>query len=201
MVAEQMAESSGNHQEGSLRRPRRVGRNARQHRGRLWKVFRIVGDLLLWLAAVGGALCIALVIAAQLLNVSLIMFKTGSMSPTIPAGSVALVREIPAGEISVGDIVTVDRPGELPVTHRVISTENLGSGEWRIRMQGDANAQPDAATYDVGRVRQTLGHIPGLAPLIVSLGSPWVLGSLTLGATTLVMVTLWPRRKGRRVAE
>ena len=49
------------------------------------------------------------------------MFKTGSMSPTITAGSVALVREIPASEINVGDVVTVDREDALPVTHRVTS--------------------------------------------------------------------------------
>ncbi len=54
-------------------------------------------------------------------NVTLMMFKTGSMSPTIPAGSVALVREIPASEIQVGDVVTVARPDALPVTHRVTS--------------------------------------------------------------------------------
>ncbi len=43
------------------------------------------------------------------------------MEPTIPTGSLAVVHEIPASEIAVGDIVTVDRPGQLPITHRVTS--------------------------------------------------------------------------------
>lgn len=159
------------------------------------RILRRVGDALLWLAAVGGGVCIALVILAYLFNISLIMFKTGSMSPTIPAGSVALVREIPAGEISIGDIVTIDRPGDLPVTHRVTHLEARDDGQWSISMKGDANEQPDPLPYTAANVRQTLGHVPGLAPVIVSMGSPWVLACLTLGAASLVTWSFWPRRE------
>ena len=80
-----------------------------------------VGGALLNLAAAGGVVCIAAVIAALAFNITLIMFKTGSMSPTIPAGSLSVVKEIPAADINVGDVVTVDRTGKLPVTHRVTS--------------------------------------------------------------------------------
>lgn len=52
---------------------------------------KAVADLLLWIAAIGGVICIALVILAYAAGITLIMFKTGSMSPTIPAGSVAVV--------------------------------------------------------------------------------------------------------------
>lgn len=159
------------------------------------RTFRWIGDALLWLAAVSGGLCIALVILAYMFNISLIMFKTGSMSPTIPAGSVALVREISAGEISIGDIVTVDRPGDLPVTHRVTHLEAMDDGQWSISMKGDANEQPDPLPYTAANVRQTLGHVPGLAPVIVSMGSPWVLACLTLGAASLVTWSFWPRRE------
>lgn len=165
------------------------------------RTLRIIGDVFLWLAAIGGFICIALVIGAQIFSVSLIMFKTGSMSPTIPAGSVAMVREIPASEVNVGDIITVDRPGNLPVTHRVISTEPMNNGQWKIEMKGDANEQPDQLPYEVVRVRQTLGHVPGMAAVIVRFGSPWVLGGLTLGAAGLVTWAFWPRQQGRRVKD
>lgn len=49
--------------------------------------------------AAGGVVCVVLVILAVSMNISLIMFKTGSMSPQIPAGSVAVVKEISADEI------------------------------------------------------------------------------------------------------
>ncbi|MFJ6415584.1 signal peptidase I [Paeniglutamicibacter sp. NPDC091659] len=165
------------------------------------RTLHAIGDGFLWLAAIGGFICIGLVIAASVFNISLIMFKTGSMSPTIPAGSVALVREIPASEVGIGDIITVDRPGNLPVTHRVTDIKAVDNGQWSLSMKGDANEQPDPLPYEVVTVRQTLGHVPGLAPVIVSMGSPWVLGSLTLCAAALVTGVFWPRRQGRRVAE
>ena len=52
--------------------------------------------------AAGGVVCVALVILAVSMNISLIMFKTGSMSPEIPADSVAVVKEISADEVRVG---------------------------------------------------------------------------------------------------
>src|SRR3954454_7756091 len=85
------------------------------------KATSVIGDVLLWIAAVAGVICIVLVILAFTANITLIMFRTGSMTPAIPAGSVAVVQRIPASEIEVGDVVTVDRDGQLPVTHRVRS--------------------------------------------------------------------------------
>lgn len=62
-----------------------------------------------------------LIVLGIVFNISIMMFRTGSMSPTITAGSIAFVKEIPATEISVDDIVTVERgDADLPVTHRVV---------------------------------------------------------------------------------
>ena len=93
---------------------------ARQ-RGRSWA--GVAGDVALTVAAVLGTVCILLVIAAALFDVRIILFSTGSMSPTIPAGSAALVRSIPAADVQVGDVVKVERAGQLPITHRVTGVE------------------------------------------------------------------------------
>ncbi|MFT3833945.1 MAG: signal peptidase I [Micropruina sp.] len=152
------------------------------------------GDWALTAAAGFGLLCILATLAALLAGVSLIMFSTGSMAPTIEAGSVAVVRTIAAGEIRVGDIVTVDRAGQLPVTHRVRGVAP-GPGDARVlTLRGDANAYDDIETYQVSSVRIVLVALPGLAPWIVGLGNPVVVGSLTLGATLLVLWAFWPRR-------
>ncbi|WP_245708862.1 signal peptidase I [Ruania alba] len=158
-----------------------------------------VGDVALTVLAAAGALCIVLVVLAFTLNISLIMFSTGSMTPTIPAGSVALVREVPATEIEVGDVVTVDRPAALPVTHRV--TEVLGTDGEQVTftMQGDANADPDPAPYTVSQVRLVLGSVPHLASVIVWFQDPVVLGCLTLVAAGLVTWAFWPRQSRRAV--
>ncbi|WP_221585951.1 signal peptidase I [Microbacterium sp. G2-8] len=158
------------------------------------RVARVAGEVLLWFAAVGGLVCIALVVLAWAFDITLMMFRTGSMAPTIPAGSVAIVKHVPAAEIDVGDIVTVDRDEQLPVTHRVTSIEE-GSidAERVITMRGDANASDDPHPYAVTGVRTVLFAIPGLAPIIVWFSNPYVLGGITIAAGVLVGWAFWPR--------
>ncbi|MFJ4166384.1 signal peptidase I [Microbacterium sp. NPDC089698] len=158
----------------------------------------VLSEVLLWVAALAGLVCIVLVVLAFTAHITLIMFRTGSMSPTIPAGSVAIVQQIPASQVHVGDVVTVDRPGQLPVTHRVRAVEDgTAPAERLITLRGDANAQDDPAPYPVSTVRIVRLAIPGLAPVIVAFGNPFVLGGLTLGATALVIWAFWPRTGGR----
>lgn len=158
-----------------------------------------VADLGLWILAALGGICILLVVLALTANVTLIMFRTGSMSPAIPAGAVAVVQELPASEIHVGDVTTVDRAGELPITHRVTSVEPGETGSQRvITMRGDANAQDDPAPYSVDTVRIVRFSVPGLAPVIVAMSSPVVLGGVTVSAAVLVFWVFWPRRSRAR---
>lgn len=153
---------------------------------------RALGQALLNVAALGGLVCIVLVILAFFFNITLIMFKTGSMSPTIPAGSLAVVREIPASDIRVGDVLTVNREGKLPVTHRVTSIS--GSGDARtITMKGDANDAEDPSPYTVTEARRVLLSVPELAKVVVWFSNPIVLGSITLAASVLVTWAFWPR--------
>jgi len=156
---------------------------------------RVLGSILLDVLALGGLICILLVIAAFVFKITLIMFATGSMSPAIPTGSVALVREIPASEMSVGDVVTVDRGRELPVTHRVIEILSVDGDRATFRMQGDANADPDPVDYTAERVRLVMWSIPGLAGVIVWFQNPFVLGAITLAAAALVTWAFWPRQQ------
>lgn len=156
-----------------------------------------LGDWALNVAAFLGALCIFLVILAGVFGISIMMFKTGSMSPTIPAGSIAFVREAPATEIEVGDVVTVSRGDDvLPVTHRVVNILGTyeATGIVTFEMQGDANEVVDPTPYSVAEVRIVMFSVPGLARVIGWFGNPYVLGALTVAATTLVVWAFWPRR-------
>ncbi|MEW1937984.1 MULTISPECIES: signal peptidase I [Dietzia] len=171
--------------------PAPAANSHRAPRGRsLWSYIGAgIGNLL----AVGGVVCVVLVILAVSMNITLIMFKTGSMSPTIPTGSVAIVKEITADEIEIGDVVTVDRPGELPVTHRVVEFYPQGGGEALIRMKGDANPDVDPGMYRVTTVREVLWSVPELAKVIVWLGNPMALGGISLLAALGVLWAFWPR--------
>lgn len=159
----------------------------------------MLGDIVLWIAALGGVVCIVLVALALTAQITLIMFSTGSMSPTIPAGSVAVVQRVPASDIRVGDVVTVDRVDELPITHRITSvSEGASPGERVITMRGDANASDDPFPYTVTSVRTVLFAVPGIATLIVAMGDPVVLGGITVAATLLVVWAFWPRSPASR---
>src|SRR5690606_8681916 len=133
------------------------------------------------------------VLAAFLFDISVVLFRTGSMSPTIPAGSAALVREVPVDEVEVGDVVTVERDAALPITHRIVRIETR-DGARELVLRGDANDADDPIPYRVSTVRVVLGSVPGIAPVIPAMGSPVVLGPLTLAATGLVFWAFWPRR-------
>lgn len=160
------------------------------------RIARILGGSILNVAALGGLVCLVLVVLAFTLNISLIMFKTGSMSPTIPAGSLSMVREIPAAEIKVGDVVTVDRPAALPITHRVTSVAPGPADHERIiTMKGDANEAEDPFPYTVESVRIVLASLPNLAHGVVWLSQPWVMAVLTIGSSALVTWAFWPRER------
>ncbi|MGP6174745.1 signal peptidase I [Corynebacterium sp. A21] len=176
-----------------------------RHRGKvrrrpMRKVLGWLGEALLTLLSIFGVVCVGAVIAAYIFGVNIMMFKTGSMSPGIPAGSVALVREIPAAEAEIGDVITVERPGQLPITHRVISNEsdpeNLPNGQI-IEMKGDDNPNPDPFPYQVEEVKLLFWSQPELGHVVAGLADPRVLGIVTMLAALIVTWAFWPRSVGQ----
>lgn len=158
------------------------------------RIGTVFGDAVLAVLAAAGACCIALVVAALAFDVSIMLFSTGSMSPAIPAGSAALVREIPVDEVRLGDVVTVDRRGKLPVTHRVVGIDDSPGGErLALTLRGDANPVDDPLPYDVATVRIVLWSVPGAATVVTWFGNPVVLGALTIAMSVLVLWAFWPR--------
>ena len=155
-----------------------------------------LGDLGLTVLAALGTVSIAFVVLAVVFDIGILMFRTGSMGPTIPAGSVAIARQIPAAEMSPGDIVTVERgEGELPVTHRVtrIIESDPVTGAVTFDMRGDANDSDDPGPYVASTVKLVLFSIPGGAPVIQQFSNPVVLAGLTLAASLLVGWSVWTR--------
>jgi signal peptidase I len=116
------------------------------------------GDLALNVGAVVGALCIALTLCAVLFGLRPVIFQSGSMSPAIPAGSLALAKEVPAKDLRVGDVVTV-RVGAVRVSHRVVDVA-LHDPTATLRLRGDANDSPDEQTYEVSSAPRVLVSVP-----------------------------------------
>lgn len=182
-------------------RPRRAVESSpsRALSGGLAAVGRRIVDVLLWTLGALGAASIVAALAAHLWGFSIILFSTGSMAPTIPAGSAALVRLVPAADLAVGDVTTVERPGQLPITHRITSLEPLpGSPSSRvITMRGDANEVDDPEPYVINDARIVLASMPGVATWFANLRDPRLMGLMTLLAGALVTWAFWPRQARR----
>lgn len=161
-------------------------------------VTRHAGGALLWTMALLGALCIVLAVLAVVLDARIALFRTGSMSPTITPGSAALTVPVAASDVVLGDVVTVERPGLLPVTHRVVDIGEAPGESRVLTLKGDANAVADPEPYVVTSVRRVLWDVPGVAPTIALTQNPLVLGAFTLGASALVVWAFWPRRGQQR---
>ena len=173
---------------------------ARHAKARRKAVRTWVREALLTVTAVLGALSIAAVAASLFCGMSLVVFRTGSMAPTIPTGSVAIVREIPATSLRVGDIAMVQRQGAaLPVTHRVTGIEPDAStpGGVVLSMKGDNNAAPDPVTYPVTTAREVMFSAPGLGRVLVWFRQPLLLVVMVIAVAALVTWTFWPESSTR----
>lgn len=119
-----------------------------------------------WLAslvlvvAVGGAVAVSVVPAVT--GASALTVLSGSMEPTLPVGSVAVVRTQPVDQISPGDVITFtdrdpDSSATRVVTHRVVSVEQ-GPGGLSFRTKGDANNTPDQHPTAIADVHGVLWY-------------------------------------------
>ncbi len=85
-----------------------------------------VRQVALTVGAVAGVLCILVTIAAFAFGVRPLVFQSGSMSPSIDTGALALARETRADDLRLGDIVSLPTAAGQRVTHRVVSVRAPG---------------------------------------------------------------------------
>lgn len=158
------------------------------------------GRILLSLGAALGVVCLVAATASVFLDLRPMVVSSGSMSPAIPAGSLALAQDSAAEEVEVGDVVAVSRADGTRVMHRVVAAEPSG-GEVALTLQGDANAAPDSEIYVVDRVLAVRFDVPWLGYPISWLSTTWGLMILGAGGFGLLVFALRPSRApaaGRR---
>lgn len=179
---------------------RRELRTAAAHRpGLSARVALRAQRVLLDVAAAAGGLCVLAVIACLVLGVRPAVVISGSMAPGIGVGAVTLARTVPAADVAVGDVVTVPRSdGHGLVTHRVIETTPVAGGATELRLQGDANTEPDALPYTVTEVGQVLGSVPHVGRAVVALQQNVV--AVVAGLLVLTALVTFPVRGSRRRA-
>ncbi len=143
----------------------------------------VIRETLLTSAAVAGVVCMLITAAALLLDVRPLVFRSGSMSPAIETGALALARSTPAAELARGDVVSVTNAAGTRITHR-IEAMTLSGDVATLVLRGDANRVPDAETYVVAGADKVIFSVDRLGYLVAWLSSKVAvfLGGLLAGA-------------------
>ena len=155
--------------------------------------------VVLYVAALLGVICLVSTIAVLALGLKPIVFGSDSMSPAIHSGDLALARNLPAGDIGVGDIVSVDDRAGQRVTHRVVSVRPFGNSI-RLTLKADGAAAPDVEAYEVTSADKVVTVIPWVGLVV---GSPVGLAAGAIFVAALAVVIFIPRRRlqgARRVS-
>jgi signal peptidase I len=156
---------------------------------------RRVERIALALGATVGALCLAAALAASAFDLRPLVFRSGSMSPTIRTGDLAVARKVPASRLAVGDVVSVRTASGSRVTHRIVTvTEHDGHAVLALR--GDANNATDPQLYDVESADRVLFSIPKAGYVVAWLAGPLALFLLGGYAVWLFLKVIRPRRPG-----
>lgn len=144
----------------TLRVARRLGRGA--------------STLVLLLGIVAGLAWLA----PSLLGYDRYVITGGSMSGTFDKGSVVFGREVPVGELEVGDVITYLPPADSGthqlVTHRIIAIGQAEDGERLFRTQGDANPDPDPWKFELQQdtVPVDTWSVPLVGHWVIALADP-----------------------------
>ena len=147
--------------------------------------------------AVVAALGLVVVLArltGALLGLELVTFATGSMTPAFPQGAVAIAQRTPLTDVRVGDVVTIDRAGRMPITHRVIAVDVQGDRA-SVRLRGDANRQADPAPYRVDHLARVVVALPPPFWALRWIGTAQVGTAAVVLAALAVVWGLWPRTR------
>ncbi|MBT0568288.1 signal peptidase I [Williamsia sp. CHRR-6] len=145
-------------------------------------------DIALTLAAVGGLLCLLMAGAGVVFGLTTLIVRTDSMTPTAPAGSIALAQKVSGPQLQVGDIVSVRSPYGPRVMHRVVAVTARSQVAATVVLKGDANAAPDPAPYVVGTGDRVSLVIPGAGYVLSWVSSP---AGRVLGALVAIALLAW----------
>jgi signal peptidase I len=151
----------------------------------------VVKRCLISLAGLLGVIAI-LVTIAPFFGWTVVRLATGSMTPTFPTDSLLITHEVPAADVRIGDIVMVQRVGELPITHRVVAMQAAAGGLEQLTLKGDANATKDPAPYLVREVGLVTGGVQWGGQIFADLRSTAGLAGLTVFAALVVLWAWWP---------
>ncbi|NYE20249.1 signal peptidase I [Microbacterium immunditiarum] len=169
-------------------------------RSRSTAAARAAGSAMLWVLAVIGLVSGALWVGNAAGLVQPLIVVSGSMAPEIDTGDLLVATPTPARDLRVGDVASLPNEGGVFVTHRIVELER-SRDTVTLRLQGDANAHPDAQQHLLGAddpVWTPVLTIPGAGYVAETLMRPEVGVPLLAGLLALAALAMIPsRRQGR----
>ncbi len=132
-------------------------------RAAAWRTVKRVATALLIALAI-GLLGVGVVVRTGHLSLEPVL--SGSMQPTVSAGDVAVLWEVPTSSLKVGDVITFHPPGDTgtPKMHRIATLTRSAWETW-ITTKGDANRVADPWGKIVLK-GTTAYQMVGLVPLV-----------------------------------
>lgn len=154
-------------------------------------------DLALNIGAIAGLICVLAAVASFLFGVKPLIFRSGSMSPDIPTGALALSKTTPAADLKVGDVVSVENQQGTRITHRVHEIVSSDSTTSVLILKGDANQDADLTPYTVTEADRVFFSVPGLGYAVSWLSSPAAifLGGALVGGVMVLAFGPGSKRK------
>ncbi|BCN82388.1 signal peptidase I [Prescottella equi] len=159
------------------------------------------GNVALNVGAVLGVICVLATAVSLIFGIKPLIFRSGSMSPEIPTGALALSKEAAAVDLQAGDVVSVNNEQGTRITHRIHEIVSQEGDSTVLILKGDANAEPDPSPYAVTDVDRVFFSVPGLGYLVAWLSSPVAifLGGVLAGG--LLMLAFGPSGRRESVAD
>lgn len=135
------------------------------------RVGHVLREAALWLGAAIGTICLLVAASAVMFGLTPLVFRSGSMAPSIPTGSLAIGVSTPVSELAVGDVVSV-LWDETRVTHRIVSITPMGGDTYELTTKGDANEIADARPSIVTRADRVVWSAPGMGFIVEAASKP-----------------------------
>jgi signal peptidase len=160
-------------------------------------IVRVTG-FFAWTVAILVALLLAVTFIPTIFGLESLVVASGSMTPSMAVGSVAMTREVDSRAISTGDIISFRHRGTAETTtHRVVNIKVEGT-QVIFTTKGDANNAPDPEPVIVdSKIHRVEYVVPAAGYAVRYARSP-------LGAIALFFIPLaglaYERRKHRKHA-
>jgi signal peptidase len=104
----------------------------------------ILETFLLVVVGIVVALLLVIDVGPRFLPYQALVVRSGSMTPTIPTGSLVFYKKVQGPQLKVGDIIVFNEPGtaNTKITHRIYAIRTGPNGPYFVT-KGDANGIPD----------------------------------------------------------